>query len=251
MVADAVEAAVALLVTGQEGDDAFGFQEEILSDVFVEHVGDGAGEGLGLGPGELVGQSEVVAPGEHEEAVAVLGHGSEGGVDADVTGVEHHPRRVVAEPLHGVAPLAEVGGVLLVDECGDVLLQQQSGAQAADGFLGVPQHGGACAAVLLDACPLAGLRNVGTGCRVSQQVDFPILYIIFPDDFLPVDFGHVAQVAVGGIGEAGVVGHYGGLSVEGSLRLGVELCPRHELAVHRGQSALHGPAAKHVEGHCL
>ena len=50
------------LVLLQEGGDAFGAQEVAGVGIGFEHVGDGAGQRHGLGPGEGVGQSHVPSP---------------------------------------------------------------------------------------------------------------------------------------------------------------------------------------------
>ena len=108
---------------------------------------------------------QVLADGEHEDAVAVLGHAvvlgiEDAGLGLAVGGGEGGCEELaVAERFEHAAPLAEVRAVLLVDECGDVLLQQHLGSEHAHGVLGTPQHRRACAAALGDALALAGLTD--------------------------------------------------------------------------------------------
>jgi len=120
------------LVLLQEGGDAFGAQEVAGVGIGFEDVGDGAGQGHGLRPGEGVGQSHIPAPRKTEDALTVLRH-------TEVLGVEHAVVAVVAEVAEHAAPLVEVGLVLLVDEGGHVLLHQYLGAECLDGVGGVPE----------------------------------------------------------------------------------------------------------------
>lgn len=135
VVGDGVDDAVALVggVALEEFDDSFGAEEVVFGHVFLKLVGDDFGEGDGVG--KSVGREvEVVADGEHEYSFPVLGY-------AVVLGIEYGPVVGVAEGLADLLPLFEVWAVDFVAEGLDVLLQEEFGAEDADGFFGVPEDG--------------------------------------------------------------------------------------------------------------
>ena len=105
------------LVGLEELDYAVRFEEVGVRHLFVEDVGDALHEAERLGE-SIARQAEVAPHRKHKNPFAVLRH-------SEVFGIEDSPIVVVAAIRAHLLPLAEVVDVHFVDECADVLLEEE------------------------------------------------------------------------------------------------------------------------------